>query len=218
MRSFTVGIRMPERVQHPMHRLIDGHENVHRSELLEWNVTGDERIALVFRVLADRTVYEDALEETASIREYELVDGRSGELYLYVQDRPSGSDRTLYDAFVGTTLVAVPPVTFLPDRRVSMQVLGEAAHLDAAVEELPDGFEVELEAVTEMGPTGGAVGLTGRQRDALAAADRVGYYDVPRSGSVRDVADRLDISASTAGSHLRKAEATLVRGYLGGRL
>lgn len=218
MRSFTVGIRMPEEIQHPMHRLIDDHEAVHRSELLEWNLTGEERIALVFRVLADRAVYESGLEETASIREYELVSGRAGELYLYVQDRPSESDRALYDAFAGTTLVAVPPITFLADRRVSMQVLGEAADVDAAVAAVPDGFDVSLEAATEMGPTGGRVDLTGRQREALAAAEAVGYYDVPRSGSVRDVAARLDVSASTAGSHIRKAEATLARGYLEGRL
>ncbi|WP_152423925.1 helix-turn-helix domain-containing protein [Natronorubrum tibetense] len=217
MRSFTVAIRMPEWAQHPMHRLIDDHEAVHRSELLEWNVTGEQRIALVFRVLADRDVYERALRETASIREYELVDGRAGELYLYVRDTPTESDRELYNAFTATNLVAVPPVTFLPGGRLTIQVLGTAADVDTVVDELPDGFAVELEAVTSMGPTDGRIGLTERQRATVAAAERVGYYEIPREGTISDIADELGIATSTAGDHLRKAEATLARSYLDGR-
>ena len=217
MRSFTVGIRMPEWAQHPMHRLINDHEAVHRSELLEWNVTGEQRTALVFRVLTDRDVYERALRETASIREYELVDGRTGELYLYVSDTPTGNDRELYDAFVRTNLVAVPPVTFLSGGRLTIQVLGTAADVDTVVDELPDGFGVELEAVTAMGPSGGRVGLTEQQRATVATAERVGYYEIPREGTVSDIADELGIATSTAGDHLRKAEATLARSYLDGR-
>lgn len=218
MRSFTVTIRMPERIQHPMHRLIDDHDAVHRSELLEWNVTGDDRIALVFRVLADRDVYETALESVPSIREYELVDGPNGELYLYVRDEPTESDRAVYDAFEGTNLVAVPPVTFRSGGRLTIQVLGSAADVEAAVGAFPDGFEIELEAVTAMSAIGGRVTLTEKQREALAAAERVGYYEIPRDGAVSDVAAELDIATSTAGDHLRKAEARLARGYLEGRL
>lgn len=216
MRSFTLTIRIPKWAQHPMHRLIDDHEAVHRSEMLEWNITSEERIALVFRVLADRDAYESALEAVTSIQEYELVDGQTGELYLYVQDTPSESDRELYDSFIGTDLVALPPVTFLPGRRLTLQVLGTASDVQTAVDEFPDGFDVELDAVTTIQPTGSHTGLTRRQREALEAANRAGYYEIPREGTVSDVADELDISTSTAGHHLRKAEAALVQSSLDG--
>jgi hypothetical protein len=49
-----------------------------------------------------------------------------------------------------------------------------------------------------------------RQREAITAASEVGYYDVPRTGSVAEVADRLGCAKSTASNHLRKAEARLV--------
>jgi len=52
--------------------------------------------------------------------------------------------------------------------------------------------------------------------EALCAARRVGYYDVPRSGSVADVAEAIECSPSTAGAHLRKGEAALVDTYLDG--
>ncbi|MFB6270785.1 MAG: helix-turn-helix domain-containing protein, partial [Halobacterium sp.] len=49
------------------------------------------------------------------------------------------------------------------------------------------------------------------QREAVEAALELGYYDDPRAATQADVADRLDCAASTAGDHLRKAEAKLVR-------
>lgn len=218
MRSFTVTIQLPEWAQHPMHQLIDDHEAVHRSELLEWNITSEERVALVFRVIADRDVYEEALQNVPSVREYELVEEHAGDLYLYVSELSSESDRKLYEAFVETNLVAIPPITFLPDRRLTIQVLGTAADVETVVGELPDGFDVELDAVTAMQPTGNPIGLTARQRETLEAAERLGYYEIPREAAVDDIADELEISSSTAGNHLRKAEATLVESYFDGRL
>ncbi|MDJ1431342.1 helix-turn-helix domain-containing protein [Halostagnicola sp. A-GB9-2] len=218
MRSFTVSIRIPDRALHPMHRLIDDHQAVNRSEMFEWNVTSEDRIGLVFRVLADREVYETALTEVASIDDYELVELRSGELYLSVWDAPSEGDRKLYEAFMQTNLVAVPPISFLSGRRLTVQVLGTAVDVETVVDEFPDDFDVELEAVTAIRPTGGRVGLTDRQRETLATAERVGYYEIPREGTVSDVGDELGVSSSTAGNHLRKAEARLARSYLDGRL
>ncbi|WP_370628387.1 helix-turn-helix domain-containing protein [Halorientalis salina] len=51
--------------------------------------------------------------------------------------------------------------------------------------------------------------LTDRQQEAVRAAIDHGYYEVPRSGSVEDVAAALDCAPSTASNHLRKAEARL---------
>lgn len=48
------------------------------------------------------------------------------------------------------------------------------------------------------------------KREALEAGSRTGYYDVPRTGSIEDVASELDCAASTASNHLRKAESRLV--------
>jgi predicted DNA binding protein len=53
-------------------------------------------------------------------------------------------------------------------------------------------------------------GLTERQREALEAAYRAGYFDWPRETTAEEVAETLDIAASTLTAHLRKAEATLL--------
>ncbi|WP_436928775.1 helix-turn-helix domain-containing protein [Halosimplex halobium] len=55
--------------------------------------------------------------------------------------------------------------------------------------------------------TGGS--LTDRQREAVAAANRLGYYETPRTATHADVAAELGCSPQTAGEHLRRAEAKL---------
>lgn len=218
MRSFTLTVTFPPERRHPMHALIDERDAVHRSELVLWNARDDAAFALLFRVLADRAVYEAALRETATIESYELVEAGPGELYLYVRETPPDRGASFVDAFAETDLVAVPPVTYLPGGRVTLQVLGEAAAVDAAVAALPDALDAELDAATGFAPVGDRVGLTARQREAIRAADRVGYYAVPREGSLADVAADLNVATSTAGDHLRKAEARIVRGYLDGKV
>jgi len=51
--------------------------------------------------------------------------------------------------------------------------------------------------------------LTDRQREALEAAYRSGYFNWPRDSNAEEVAETLGITSATLHSHLRKAEATL---------
>jgi predicted DNA binding protein len=57
------------------------------------------------------------------------------------------------------------------------------------------------------------VGLTERQMKTLRTAVEMGYFDTPRRASVKDVARRLNVSASTAVEHLRKAEKKVLENY-----
>jgi len=58
--------------------------------------------------------------------------------------------------------------------------------------------------------------MTDRQREALEAAFRAGYFDWPRESTAEDVADSLDIASSTLHSHLRKAEGQLLETFFEG--
>lgn len=53
--------------------------------------------------------------------------------------------------------------------------------------------------------------LTERQFIVLRAATEMGYFDTPRQASIKEVAARLRISASTASEHLRKAEEKILK-------
>jgi predicted DNA binding protein len=58
--------------------------------------------------------------------------------------------------------------------------------------------------------------LTDRQRDALEAAYRAGYFAWPRESTAEDVAESLDLTSPTLHSHLRKAESVILSRLLDG--
>jgi predicted DNA binding protein len=78
---------------------------------------------------------------------------------------------------------------------------------------VPAAVSVDVNRIGEYDapPTSARGDLTDREYEAVSAAFAVGYYDVPRSGSLRAVADRLDCAPGTVSEHLRKAERELVR-------
>jgi predicted DNA binding protein len=53
-------------------------------------------------------------------------------------------------------------------------------------------------------------GLTAPQRQALLLAAEYGYYDVPRNGTLTDIAGELDISEQAASQRLRRGTRALL--------
>jgi hypothetical protein len=56
--------------------------------------------------------------------------------------------------------------------------------------------------------------LTDRQREALRAALRAGYFEVPRRCTLAEVADRLGVDKSTASETIRRGQARVVEWFL----
>ncbi len=52
--------------------------------------------------------------------------------------------------------------------------------------------------------------LTGREREVMMTARRLGYYQYPRAASTKEIAQELGITKTTLIEHLRKAENKLV--------
>ncbi len=80
------------------------------------------------------------------------------------------------------------------------------------LEAFPDDVRVEVERVSDHQRKAETLAgrLTARQFEAMETARAAGYYDVPRSGSLADVAAALECSESAASTLLRTAEAELV--------
>ena len=82
--------------------------------------------------------------------------------------------------------------------------LGELRDLlDAA------GVAFDLEYVREFEPDADGP-LTDRQREVLLAARELGYYDVPRTATLTEVAGALGIAKATASDTLHRAESHVV--------
>lgn len=65
----------------------------------------------------------------------------------------------------------------------------------------------DAEDVVETTP---ADGLTDRQREAIRAAYEMGYFEIPRTASLEEVAAELGITASSLSERLRRAQTHLV--------
>lgn len=76
------------------------------------------------------------------------------------------------------------------------------------------GVDFELEYVTESTGLDTDGVLSKRQRHLLETAIDAGYYDVPRTCTLTELADRLDIAKSTASERLQRAESAVVRSFL----
>lgn len=216
MRSLHVTYREPSTTRHPMQTFMEESDALDRVQLWNWNLSDDEVDVLLFRIEGDRGRYEAALAEVPWIVEYSVAPVDDDAFYVYIEHEKRQPDLEFRAAFQGRRIVVVFPVEFT-EGGAEMTVLGRSADLQAVLDDVPDRIDVDVDYVgTDAAPeTGTPAGLTDRQREALAAAREVGYYEVPRTGSVEDVAARLDCAPSTASNHLRKAEARLVDGFVG---
>jgi len=211
MKSLRCIIRFEESAMHPVHRRLMADDALVRDELLHGHRAGDGPDTLLFYVEGDREAYVDALATTDRIVDYEVTPLTENACYAYVREHASDFDAQLQAAFEAPGLIVIPPVEFRSDGTARLAVVGESGALQTALESVPSAASVDVEKVREYGglPSSGA-DLTDRQREAVAAALDVGYYEVPRSGSVEAVARRLDCAPGTASEHLRKAEATVM--------
>lgn len=193
-----------------MHRFANETDAVEDYRMLHWNTASNGTNTLLFYVEGDREAYVDALADVDSVVNYTVTPIDDEAFYAYVDDVADGVGKQLVDAVSQGSLVLASPLEYLDEGRVRFTLVGSPADLRAAVDAIPDGIQVELDRAGEYDDTPAVDGLTDRQRDALGAAVEAGYYEVPRRGTVADVAERLDCSPGTASEHLRKAEATLV--------
>jgi len=53
-------------------------------------------------------------------------------------------------------------------------------------------------------------GLTDHQQEALRTAYELGYFDIPRRATLKEIAAELDISASSVSERLRRAQTQLI--------
>ncbi len=204
---------------HPMQRLIRDEDVVVRDELRTWNFAtgGAVEYALFYVEVTDYERYVAELESVDSIREYAITevdrDGERVSFYLYVCQEPREADLLFRRAFTALNLVVVPPIVYDEEAAMRVQIVGAGADLGRLLENVPDEIETTVHEIGAYDHRYGSLAgvLTDRQYEALAVAVGCGYYDVPRTGSLADVAEALECATSTVSDHLRKAEAAVVR-------
>lgn len=201
---------------HPVHRRLVTDDALVSDQLLHSHRGGEGPDTLLFYVEGDQEAFVDALEATERIVEYRVTPLGENACYAYVREDSTEFDAQLEGAFERPGLLLIPPVEFRSDATARFTVVGEPEALQAALEDVPAEAEIEVDRISDYDepPSMADATLTNRQREAAAAAFELGYYDVPREGSVQEVADRLGCAPGTASEHLRKVEQQAVAAML----
>jgi hypothetical protein len=210
MKRVQFSVTYPERSRHPLHRRIVDGTAVTRAELLMWSPTGDA--TTLFWCDAPPESTERIVEGIDSLLASHFVEESDG-TYAFLRQDEYEFSAAILEAITGSRVIFLPPVVFHEAGEVEFEAVGEATALSEFHEELSELGTLEIETVREFERERSPSRLSDRQRAALEAAVSVGYYDVPREGTVDDVATALDCSTSTAGELLRKAEAAVIRDH-----
>lgn len=163
-------------------------------------------------VYGDPAAYRELLEDAPAVIEYDLTPDGDG-CVAFVRRELGEGGLSIARAIERETVVLLPPIELRSDRTLTLTLVGHADDLSEAVAELSDEGEVSVLQVRDGPPTRDAA-ITQRQREALQAARRVGYYEVPRRNGIEAVAAELDCAVSTASTLLRRGEAAAVDGAL----
>lgn len=194
---------------HPLHRAVIDTAGVTRAELLMWDGSGESPTALSW-VDARRSTVDGLLASLPVVDSYTLSTGDGGTYAIVQQDRFE-MDEHLQAALRHRSILPVPPLRYLADGSIQVRLAGPHGALRDTVETLAGAIDYTVASIAPYQGGTGSQRLTDRQFAALDAAVAVGYYDVPRTGTMADVATRLDCAESTASELVRKAQAAVVR-------
>ncbi|WP_225741272.1 helix-turn-helix domain-containing protein [Halorussus halophilus] len=220
MNYLTLTLHQPRETRHPMQNFIADSDAVAREELLSWNILHEESVEyLLFFVDGEIVPYREAISEIESVPEYTLVPIDDSSFYAYVVQETRDEDVRFRTAFARRRLLVVPPIEYTGEGHMRFTVIGDPEDMRSLVNAMPDSITAEIEEVGEYDHRHGTVAgaLTDRQFEAVTAAKEVGYYEVPREGSLSEVAEKLGCAESTASNLLRKAESRVMSELVAGR-
>lgn len=214
MKYCRLTLHQPDWMLHPMQRFIRDENVVTHEALVAWNVLSDSSVEyeLFYAEVTDVDRYVAAIERVDSIRWYKASVVDDGSVYVFVCQETREEDVVFRQAFERLELIVVPPIVYDEDAAMNLTVVGDGSNLGTLVENMPAEITVTVERIGDYDRTYATLveRLTDRQFQALETATALGYYDVPRTASLSDVADALDCAESTASTLIRKGEASIV--------
>lgn len=196
----------------PMHELMKETSSVSERKMLHGNITIDDVDTFIFYIEGDRSIYESHLNRVPTIIDYDITPVDDEDFYVYIRVQTAETEQQLIAAFTRPSLVVIPPIEYRDDGSVHYTIVGSSEDLHAAVDAVPSDIHVTIEQVGDydQNPLTPTSILTERQREALQLGIDVGYYDVPRTGTVKDIAQEMSCAPGTAAEHLQKAESIVV--------
>ncbi|QLD88860.1 helix-turn-helix domain-containing protein [Natronomonas salina] len=215
MRYATVVIAPAGDGLQPADRALAAEPTVTRDCIQQINLLNDGTCVTLYSVRGDLERAADILDGQDDVFAYDVSGEREGLLYVHFQ--PTDVVERLLSIPQDNEIVLQMPIDCLEDGSIRTTLVGDDATIRAVVDAIPDSLSLSLEGIGDYHPESEELfsALTPRQQEILEAAVEMGYYEVPRGTTHREIAEVVGVSAGTVGEHLRKVEgkvlSTLVR-------
>jgi DNA-binding CsgD family transcriptional regulator len=180
-----------------------------RERIYHLTVLEDETMVLLGRVSGNLDRLETMLAAGDDALDYTLSqDDESDSALVFLHVRPPTAIRAFLQLPRTHEVFFDFPIEGTDDGRLRVEMIGETnTILQDALGAVPDGVEVTVERLGPYPNDDVDALLTARQREVLAVAQELGYYDTPRRATHEDIADRIGLSVGTVSEHLQKIEA-----------
>lgn len=167
----------------------------------------------IIQVEVTERIDEATLAELDYVDQYEHVTTTDeGHLYVIGFEAPALAEQITEPA--GKLVGTCDPV--IDERGTTMSLVGSQEAIREMIREyVAAGLRPDLEKLGQYEGSSTPIGeLTDRQREVLEIAYEQGYYEVPRQASAEDIANQLQVDASTVSEHLQRAERNLLTQHL----
>lgn len=213
MKYIDLELSLPDRLLHPMQTFIRESTAVQYEEMLAWRVLpSKETEYALYYVEGDIEQYRQAVAEVGTVLDCRITAIDESSAHVWVCEETRAETQTWRGTFADRHLIVVPPIRFDDTAAMAMTIVGDGSEINDALETVPPGIDVTINEIGTYDRRGGTlVGtLTGRQLTAVNTAVQLGYYDVPRTTTLQNVAAALDCAQSTASKLLRRAERDIL--------
>lgn len=163
----------------------------------------------------DLETYEDNLASEPGVESVDTI-ARTDEGTLYRIDEHSEMSTVIYDLFdLDFTLLRGICTVDGWELEIRFPSCDAASAFQTHLNEqsIPHILERVYQLTDAPGDPEGQ--LTAQQREAMLVAHQSGYFEEPRETSLRELADRLGISPSSAAGRLRRGHAALIERHIG---
>lgn len=204
---YVRAVLVPEDGLHPVDSRLAAAEGVTRELLHNINLLDDGTVTVLYELSGDVERIREIADNSPEIIDYQLsVAGERVTAYAHVEASQVLTD--LMELLHGHELIVDMPLEFTRRGGLRVLVIGSDETIREVAVKVPDSIRLSLEQMGQYEPESERLfsQLTERQQETLLAALEVGYYEVPRQATHKDVAEYLGRSDGTVGEHLRKIE------------
>jgi predicted DNA binding protein len=213
MKYIDMHLYLPDQMLHPMQAFIREEDVVRYEEMLAWRVRPEKNIEYaLYYTEADLDRYQARVQEVETVVDSRITPIDDGSAHVWVCEETRPETRTWRAAFADRELIVVPPIRIDDQAGMEMTIVGDGNDIHDTLDQVPPNVEVTVNEIGTFDRRGGTIAgaLTDRQLVAANTALQLGYYEVPRTAGIEDVANELECAESTTSELLRRAEKAVL--------